>query len=58
MVWRGAQHVGMVLTDGFQHQGQVYRSLSQLARQITGTRWNGPAFFGLRKGREARNGGK
>jgi len=49
--WRGAQHVVMVLADGFQHQGKVYGSLSQLAREITGTRWNGPAFFGLRKGR-------
>ena len=47
--WRGAQHVVMVLADGFQYQGKVYASLSQLARQITGTRWNGPAFFGLRK---------
>ena len=41
----------MVLSEGFQHQGKVYGSLSQLAREITGTRWNGPAFFGLRKGR-------
>jgi Protein of unknown function (DUF2924) len=48
--WRGAQHVVMVLADGFQHQGRVYGSLSQLAREITGTRWNGPAFFGLRQG--------
>ena len=48
--WRGAQHVVMVLADGFQHQGTVYGSLSQVAREITGTRWNGPAFFGLRKG--------
>ena len=47
--WRGVQHVVMVLADGFQHQGKVYGSLSQLAREITGTRWNGPAFFGLRK---------
>jgi len=47
--WRGAQHMAMVLADGFQYQGKVYRSLSQLAREITGTRWNGPAFFGLRK---------
>jgi hypothetical protein len=47
--WRGTQHVVMVLADGFQHQGKVYASLSQLAREITGTRWNGPAFFGLRK---------
>ena len=47
--WRGAQHVVMILADGFQHQGKVYPSLSHLAREITGTRWNGPAFFGLRK---------
>jgi len=60
--WRGAQHVVTVLADGFQHQGKVYASLSQLAREITGTRWNGPAFFGLRKrhGRaaEVRNDGQ
>jgi hypothetical protein len=56
--WRGAQHVVMVLADGFQHQGKVYGSLSQLTREITGTRWNGPAFFGLRKlyGRAAERG--
>jgi hypothetical protein len=48
--WRGAQHVVMVLADGFQHQGRVYGSLSHVAREITGTRWNGPAFFGLRNG--------
>jgi hypothetical protein len=51
-----------VLVDGFQHQGTVYASLSQLAREITGTRWNGPAFFGLRKGHgrtaELRNDGQ
>jgi hypothetical protein len=40
-----------VLADGYQHQGTVYGSLSRVAREITGTRWNGPAFFGLRKGR-------
>jgi Protein of unknown function (DUF2924) len=58
--WRGAQHMVMVLADGFQHQGKVYGSLSQVARNITGTRWNGPAFFGLRKrhraAAEVRNG--
>jgi Protein of unknown function (DUF2924) len=60
--WRGTQHVVMVLADGFQHQGKVYSSLSQLAREITGTRWNGPAFFGLRKAHgsaaEVRNDGR
>ena len=60
--WRGAQHVVMVLGDGFQHRGKIYGSLSQVAREITGTHWNGPAFFGLRQrhGRAAqvRNDGK
>jgi hypothetical protein len=49
--WRGVQHEVMVLADGFEHQGTVYGSLSHVAREITGTRWNGPAFFGLRQGR-------
>ena len=48
--WRGAQHVVRVLADGFEHPGTVYGSLSHVAREITGTRWNGPAFFGLRQG--------
>jgi hypothetical protein len=57
--WRGAQHMVMVLADGFQHQGRVYGSLSHVAREITGTRWNGPAFFGLRQRHgEVRNDGK
>ena len=60
--WRGAQHVVRVLADGFQHHGKVYGSLSHVAREITGTRWNGPAFFGLRKGHgrpaEMRNDGQ
>ncbi len=60
--WRRAQHVVMVLDDGFEHQGTVYGSLSHVAREITGTRWNGPAFFGLRQGHgrtaEVRNDGQ
>jgi hypothetical protein len=36
-----------VLADGFEHKGQHYRSLSAIACQVTGTRWNGLAFFGL-----------
>ena len=60
--WRGAQHVVTVLADGYQHQGTVYGSLSRVAREITGTRWNGPAFFGLRQGHgrtaEVRNDGQ
>jgi len=47
--WRGETHSITVLADGFAYRGQRYRSLSQIARLITGTRWNGPAFFGLRQ---------
>ena len=47
--WRGGTHNVTVLADGFAYRGQRYRSLSQIARLITGTRWNGPAFFGLRQ---------
>ena len=47
--WQGVCHE-VVVVDGpaFLHQGQRYRSLSQIARAITGVRWNGPRFFGLR----------
>ncbi len=38
-----------MLDDGFEHQGQRYSSLSQVARAITGTPWNGFAFFGLQR---------
>jgi hypothetical protein len=47
--WRGETHVVSVVAVGFTYRGQHYRSLSQIARIITGTRWNGPAFFGLRQ---------
>jgi Protein of unknown function (DUF2924) len=46
--WRGETHSVTVLAGGFAYRGQRYLSLSQIARRITGTRWNGPAFFGLR----------
>jgi Protein of unknown function (DUF2924) len=39
-----------VLDGGFEFEGQVFRSLSAIAKVITGTTWSGPAFFGLRKG--------
>ena len=43
-----------VLERGFEYTGQVFRSLSGIAREITGTPWNGFAFFGLKdRGREA-----
>ncbi len=44
----GELHRVMVLDDGFAWNGATYRSLSEVARAITGTNWNGPRFFGLR----------
>ena len=52
--WRGVEHVVVVTVDGFEWQGRPYRSLSAIARAITGTRWNGLVFFGL-KNRRARS---
>ncbi len=49
--WRGVEHAVTVLPDGFEWEGRPYRSLSAIARAITGTRWNGWAFFGLKSGR-------
>jgi hypothetical protein len=46
--WNGRMHRVAVLTDGFAWNGKSYPSLSKLAFAITGTRWNGPMFFGLR----------
>jgi Protein of unknown function (DUF2924) len=46
--WNGRMHRVMVLADGFAWNGKTYSSLSQVAFAITGTRWNGPRFFGLR----------
>jgi hypothetical protein len=46
--WDRKSHRVMVLADGFAWNGQTYESLSKIAFAITGTRWNGPRFFGLR----------
>ena len=46
----GSHHRVMVLDDGFAWNGRTYDSLTQVAFAITGTRWNGPRFFGLRPG--------
>lgn len=46
--WNGVEHVITVLRDGFDWQGQHYKTLSAIARKITGTQWNGYRFFGLR----------
>jgi len=46
--WQGVQHVVTVRQDDFDFEGRPYQSLSAIARHITGTRWNGWTFFGLR----------
>ncbi|MGC1776328.1 MAG: DUF2924 domain-containing protein [Xanthobacteraceae bacterium] len=46
--WNGRMHRVAVLVDGFAWNGKIYPSLSVIALAITGTRWNGPRFFGLR----------
>ena len=46
--WQGRMHRVAVLADGFAWNGKTYASLSKVAFAITGTRWNGPRFFGLR----------
>lgn len=50
--WRGLSHQVGVLEKGFSFRGKHYRSLSEVAREITGTRWSGPLFFGLKRSRE------
>ena len=47
--WHDQRHEVTVVQGGFEYAGRRFRSLSAIARAITGTRWNGPAFFGLRK---------
>ena len=47
--WQGVEHAVTVLRDGYEWQGRPYGSLSAVARAITGTRWNGWTFFGMRR---------
>jgi hypothetical protein len=47
-----------VLKDGFEYEGKIYRSLSAIARQVTGTKWNGYVFFNLESITERKNGRK
>lgn len=51
-VWKGQRHDIFVRAGGFEYNGKVYTSLSQIASDITGTRWNGWVFFGLKKNKE------
>jgi hypothetical protein len=47
--WRGHTHTVLVHKDGFEHEGQRYRSLTAIAERITDVHWSGPRFFGLAK---------
>jgi hypothetical protein len=47
--WQGVEHCATVRDSEFEYQGRPYKSLSAIARAITGTRWNGWVFFGLKR---------
>jgi hypothetical protein len=49
-------HEVFVTSSDFEYGGTSYRSLSEIARKVTGTRWSGPAFFGLRSAKTAETG--
>jgi hypothetical protein len=53
--WRGESHEVLVTESGYEYRGAKYESLSGIARKITGTRWSGPAFFGLKQGSPAQD---
>ena len=55
--WHGATHQVTATEKGLLYRGKLFRSLSEVAREITGTRWSGPLFFGLRtSSRESQHG--
>jgi hypothetical protein len=51
--WGGTPHEVMVMNRGYAYRGSTYASLSEIARHITGARWSGPRFFGLKKSSNA-----
>ena len=53
--WQGETHSVTVSVQGFEYKGESYKSLSQIARLITGTRWSGPLFFGLKQEKPLRS---
>jgi len=56
--WRGRTHTVLVHSDGYEHEGQRYRSLTAIAERITEAHWSGPRFFGLTKRARASAGAK
>lgn len=55
--WHGTQHQVIVREDGIVFRGKPYKSLSQVAHRITGTKWSGPRFFGLKANRQEQTDG-
>jgi hypothetical protein len=55
--WHGTQHQVVVRESGIVFQGKQYKSLSQVAYRITGTKWSGPLFFGLKANRQEQTNG-
>jgi hypothetical protein len=53
-LWQGRRHEVLASDEGYDYRGKRYRSLSEIAREITGTRWSGPLFFGLKQVRQTR----
>lgn len=47
--WQGRTHEVIAIADGFRYRDKAYKSLSVIARLITGTRWSGPVFFGVKR---------
>ncbi len=57
-IWNGQRYEVVARENGFEYDGQVFRSLSAIAREITGTRWNGKIFFGLKSSHRRKEGGQ
>ncbi len=47
-IWKNKKHCVTVIGDGFEYDGQTYKSLSKIANEITGKHWNGWTFFGIK----------
>ena len=56
-IWKDRRYEVLAQEKGFEYDGRIFRSLSAVAREITGTRWNGRLFFGLKKGNGTSNQG-
>jgi hypothetical protein len=54
--WQGETHEVVIVESGYEYRGARYKSLSKIARRITGTQWSGPAFFGLNGSRSVKKG--